>query len=452
MGVDAAWPSLRPPATTLRRRVALDFAWAGYALVFLSAVVPTTYQPLKGLLLVICLLLVGLKIIRSGRLGLHPAVVALALGYSLFGLLWIARGIATSAPGATAMAGVIVVWPLVFTLLCAGACNRVILQRLVTTLVVATLAIELYSLWYIAREVGWLPRWLFVEIDQGLSSSVRPGFVEFNLYSIASLLYLVPFCGAALMVWPDDGLQPAGRRTLWLALGLGLIVTVLSGRRALLLVVGLAAPMALALWLASGRRLRRASWPLVRDTLLKGGAVTVIAGLFLAWAYGLTPGRIAETFSEGFAFDVDPIALMRARQLDALLDAWWQAPVIGMGHGASAPTMIRDTDMPWSYELSYAALLMQTGVLGVAVYALGILWVTVTALVVTRREDQFGRWLVPMLVGLVSFLIGNATNPYLLKFDYMWVIFLAVAVQNAWLVGERGAEYAPSSGASDNRI
>lgn len=433
MGVDAAWPSLRLPPTTLDRHGHVDFAWAGYALVFLSAVVPTTYQPLKGLLLVVCLLLVAYQVMRSGRLGLHPSVLGLGLVYSCVGLLWIARGMVTMAPGAISMAGVVVAWPLVFTALCAGANDRRVLKRLVTTLVVATLVIEVYSLWYVTREVGWIPRWLFIAVDQGLSISVRPGFVEFNLYSIASLLYLVPFCGAALMMWPDDGQQPAQRRTLWLTLGLGLVVTVLSGRRALLLVVGLAAPLALVMWVASGPRLRRVSWPLVRSTLVRAGLVAGTAGVFLAWAYGLTPERIVSTFSEGFAFDVDPIALMRARQLDALLDAWWQAPVLGLGHGASAPGMIRDTQMPWAYELSYAALLMQTGVAGVAMYAVGFVWIGLMAVLVARHDDELGRWLTPMLVGLTCFLVGNATNPYLLKFDYMWVIFVAVAVINHWL-------------------
>jgi hypothetical protein len=33
-------------------------------------------------------------------------------------------------------------------------------------------------------------------------------------------------------------------------------------------------------------------------------------------------------------------------------------------------------------------------------------------------------------------LIGNATNPYLEKFDYIWVIFLPVALINFWLLGQ----------------
>jgi hypothetical protein len=37
---------------------------------------------------------------------------------------------------------------------------------------------------------------------------------------------------------------------------------------------------------------------------------------------------------------------------------------------------------------------------------------------------------------VVLYLIGNATNPYLEKFDYIWVIFLPVALINFWLLGK----------------
>jgi hypothetical protein len=33
--------------------------------------------------------------------------------------------------------------------------------------------------------------------------------------------------------------------------------------------------------------------------------------------------------------------------------------------------------------------------------------------------------------------MGNASNPYLEKFDYMWVVFLPIAFVNYWLLDKR---------------
>ena len=41
------------------------------------------------------------------------------------------------------------------------------------------------------------------------------------------------------------------------------------------------------------------------------------------------------------------------------------------------------------------------------------------------------------LAGFLSFMIANATNPYLAKFDYMWVMFIPVAMMNDRLLGLR---------------
>ena len=39
-----------------------------------------------------------------------------------------------------------------------------------------------------------------------------------------------------------------------------------------------------------------------------------------------------------------------------------------------------------------------------------------------------------MLVGMASFLVANVTNPYLLKFDSMWVLFLPIVLLNVHAV------------------
>ena len=46
---------------------------------------------------------------------------------------------------------------------------------------------------------------------------------------------------------------------------------------------------------------------------------------------------------------------------------------------------------------------------------------------------------VAILTGACTFLIANATNPYLETYDYLWVIFLPLAVVNVLLLGRPAA-------------
>ena len=86
------------------------------------------------------------------------------------------------------------------------------------------------------------------------------------------------------------------------------------------------------------------------------------------------------------------------------------------------------------YELSYVALLFHTGIVGFAIYAAAVIWIYRMGLRIIRSGDRIGLYMVPALVGTTCFLIANATNPYLEKFDYIWVIFLPVALINYWLL------------------
>lgn len=47
---------------------------------------------------------------------------------------------------------------------------------------------------------------------------------------------------------------------------------------------------------------------------------------------------------------------------------------------------------------------------------------------------MYGPWMLAVLTGVSGLLIANATNPYLAKFDFMWVLFLPLAIINRHLL------------------
>ena len=74
------------------------------------------------------------------------------------------------------------------------------------------------------------------------------------------------------------------------------------------------------------------------------------------------------------------------------------------------------------------------GLVGILVYGSAVICLFARGIAVTRQQPEAAIILIPLLSGLFCFLIANATNPYLEKFDHMWVLFLPVAFLNAFLL------------------
>jgi hypothetical protein len=414
------------------RPVDLLMCALAFTLFFMMIVVPTVYQPVKALLLAGVLSGIAWRVGTSGRLALHPLIACGSAAFVAIGLVFVLRGIWLGAPGALRMSSVYVLWPAVYTVLIAGAASERVLHGLTRLLVVSTIVICLYSLTYIMWATGWWPTALYLPLDQGQGFASGDGVMEFNLYSITSLIFLVPFVTAMLVLSSSDT-SPIGRLWLWMALGLGLIVSILSGRRALVLVLALAPLIAAALRiLLRDRRVRRRSSSL--PAALGTAALVIVAGVVVRVGFGVRAGAVFEWTAAGFQFSSDPIAMMRASQSAELLSGWWQSPWFGWGYGAIHPTLVRSVEMPWAFELSYLALLFNTGVVGTFFYGVGMAFIFLAGFVMARSGHRLGPQLLAVLVGTTTFLIANATNPYLPKFDYEWVIFLPLAFINLWLL------------------
>ena len=332
-------------AAAIDQGLAAVVRWAGYVLFFLMLFVPTTYQPIKGALLAFVLAGILTSMLASGRLGLDRRVLLAAMAYAALGAFFILRGYAAGAPGALQMFNVYVVWPLVYTVLVAGASSPGVLRGLVRVLVLAANAVAAYSVIYVLWSAGLWPDSLYYAFDQGQAIGFYPSHIEFNLYSISTLLFLVPFVISALIVFPDAD-KPVRRRTLWLSVAATLLTVLLTGRRALLVLVPLAPIIGLVLrsWLppetkwASRRLVRHALWgALTLGTIL----VIVIAALG-----GLAPAGFVNMVATGFQFDSDPVAMTRRDQYGALVNGWLESPLLGSGHGMPARDVIRSVETP----------------------------------------------------------------------------------------------------------
>ena len=158
-------------------------------------------------------------------------------------------------------------------------------------------------------------------------------------------------------------------------------------------------------------------------------AVLVIAGTITT--IGLDPVALVENFVAAFQGN-EASSGERFKQAASLWGKFSESPVVGHGFGSTVD-VVRSHETPWAYELSYLALLMNVGLVGFLIYSTAVLWVALKGIQLSRKNTEFAKLFVPLITALSAFLIMNATNPYLGKFDYLWVIFLPVALINAYL-------------------
>ena len=420
--------------------------WPAYFLFFLMLMFPGIpgLAFVKAVLLGLVLLTIGMATVMDGRFAVHSTVASWTLFFATVGFFFVLRGLFAGTPGASSLVRVYVVWPVIYLVLLGGIASKGILIGLERVLVAATICISIYCILYFLTETDTLPQSIFGGLfpfreEQGVG--LYEGHTEIMFTGINSMHFLFPFVVAALASHSSkEGTKLVSRSCLWAASFLGLVIVLLSGRRALLLVT-LIAPL-LTLTLAffqpiTEKRVTKKWTARLALALVLG----LSAGLFVVSPiYDITLAGIADRFSVGFNFDAnttDSGAAARRGQYLALLRGWSEDPLLGAGLGASAYGSIRSELTPWDYEMSYLDLLFQTGLFGFMAYVAGVVWIYWKGTTIIKEGGALGQLMLPALVGMSCFLIASLTNPYLTKFDGLWAIFLPVALINFWLVRRR---------------
>lgn len=422
---------------------------SGIFLFLLMLLVPASYQSTKAILLLIVLGSIAWGFLtKTIDIKLHETIRIWVAILVLTGLLFITLGWLNNAPGALRVSTVYIIWPIVFSVLISAILTFRALKTIVSTMVIAGVFLGLYGAMYIAHSTGLWPDALYFHLDQGQAIGFYDGFVEYNMYSISVLIILTPILGALIVVC-DKSLSLIAKGWLSLAYALCFGLSILSGRRALWVVL-LLAPIiffTLAIWQrldAEERRNRIKNATLL--SAISAVVLFVLTGMFglssermLAYLISSVPLEPASALEESAsaleesASTLEESASVRYLQAVALWDGWMTNPWFGHGHGSVAG-VIRSSEMPWAYELTYLALLFHTGVIGVLLYGACIGWIYWQGILVIRKSNTYGSYMVAVLTGATCFLIANMTNPYLAKFDFMWIVFLPLAIINLHLL------------------
>ena len=409
------------------------FRILGYILLFLMLGFPMALSLLyvKAAMFGALLVILFIRALLDYPVNLHPKIFIGTLVFTSISLIFCLEGFLRGTPGAAQCAQVYVFWPLVYLFLLTGVGKETIFSGLENTMIFSTAFIGVFGVLFFLSAVGAIPPIPFASAllsNDELSSGLYSGHVELAFPGINSLPFLVPFVLAVVLTRQKRRLWP------WMALLVALPVVILSGRRALQIVTMLSPLLVYAACCIQPSHVKKSTSPRILRTVVI--VLLLIAASISVFGYfsEISVAGLGERLSAGFDFSnsMDTSASARTEQYLALTKSIQQRPFFGAGFGAADFHSVRSEAMPWAYELYYIALIFQTGLVGFAAYATGMLWIYRSAAKIIRIGE--GQQMIPAMVGMTAMLIATATNPYLVRFDGLWVIFLPLALINHWLV------------------
>ena len=404
----------------------------GLLFFFFMLVLPTIYQKERGVLLLIIVAGCTYKVL-IGSWKIHPRVFIIGIGCVTTSLFFMLYGLFHDAPGAFSVGTVYVLWPLLFMFFMGILNNPSDFKGFIKIIILGVIVSAIMGILLVAEGLGYIDINIssFLEF-QGSGIGISEGTLEYNLFNMTTVIFGFP-CLLALIYLPKKLtiVNKFWNYLALLALMLAFITLLISGRRAFW-VISLTSPFILFVIF----RISGLANPFKMKQLFY--VIVLMSSVFLIGSvvFKLRFESIIYDVLAGFDFG-DPSNLSasaRAEQFYALLHGWMDHPLFGSGHGAAVLGSVRSEEQAWAYELSYLALLFQIGLIGSLIYFSALLWTFIKSIRVVRINPKSAAMILPLLVGLACFLIANATNPYLAKFDYLWTIFLPVGILNSYLL------------------
>jgi O-antigen ligase len=408
---------------------------AGIILFFMMLFVPTAYTEIKILLIV--LTLAGIFFSRNSYAPLNNQVLKWVACQIYTALFFITLGFINKNPGAIRVSSILIFWPILYTIFITGITKVEYVVALLRVIVIGGLAIGLYTLDFLMYSLNLIPSFLYLELDQGQIINFEGGSAAYNLYNISSLSFIIPFLVTLSIQKSDFSVKIFPKPVIIFTVVLDMICVMLSSRRAVLLVSVISIPMTLLL-------LNIAEKKGISKHKIKGSIFTALGVLLslcvclyiLFNLLGLDSSYLLNLYDSAFNFENNESNALRKEQFEALMKGWSYSPIFGQGHGASAEnygSLRGGEEQPWAYELSYIAMLFHTGLVGLTIFLGSIFWLYFMLIKVMRSGRVPVSLIIPVISGMTCFLIANATNPYLGKYDALWILYLPLAMINIYL-------------------
>lgn len=244
--------------------------------------------------------------------------------------------------------------------------------------------------------------------------------VKFMLPVIDFFVFSFPYLIISSIIKPE---HENGNNLRLLALGLSCIVVLLSGRRAILLFSTLICIFSLFIALVFYPSKK------VKISILKyGTSILLLSALFLAllsYFEFVNVVFLYDVILSSLNFSSNESNLERVYQFKALFKGFVDNFYIGAGFGAVAD--YERSEKGWQYELQYLAWLFHGGIVVTMSYALTLLFLLTKSIKLSFANKSSNCYVLFIIImSCTVVFLSNATNPYLSKFDMMWVFALLI--------------------------
>lgn len=397
-------------------------------LLFLMLAFPYILQPVKILLimLIVFSIFIKWKKLNLVTANLRNKYSNWILLFVAMNALYLAYGMIRSNPGVHFYITIYFIWFLLFYILYSQITDSLLIS-LIRTLDFSFLFISITGLLVFCQSNNYCPTFINEKI-LGYEIGDRPMF-EFRSIqggAIVSFITLFPYILSKYIL-------ANSKFSIYkmLNLVLGILFIFATSRRAIILSL-LYLPF-LIFFLFKRSSIYRDRQKVVTKRLILIFSVPVILFTVFSIYLGLFDHDIFIDFIfSGFDSNGGTGYDERHDQLVALLNGWLNNFFLGAGTGVNA-AVVRN-EIPGAYELSYFAILFERGLIGSIIYFAQLFYLIKWNIQLSSkcRNEKAVIILVSFNVAFISFLIANASNPYLNSFDHLWVIFMNIIIQNSF--------------------
>jgi len=390
------------------------------SLFFLMMFLPQTHQEIKYVLLCFSLIF-GIFIATSSKFYYSKTFFFWFYVYIGFYLIWISLGFLNGNPGVIDFFRIQVLWPFIFVVLVSYINSQKIIYHLFKMMIITSLIISIYNIYNFLVFINIAP--FLLDLTGDFAVGIHSGYSQITSLSINTLTFLMPFI-IGTTITSNDLLKNinVSRTLLIVTLIACILCTILSGRRIFWLIYIFNIIVIIII--------RRSQLLLYKRIVTITLMISIILILFVS--FNLILDLDHNVIIKRFVLEVD-LSSNNARnyQRIALMNGFYENPIIGSGFGVGVKDIIRSAARVWTYELTYHLYLYNTGIIGITIFLSCLVYPIVWGVNLFRRDPSLFNIIFPIIIGYMSVLIASATNPILTSsFDFEWMLFLPIGILN----------------------
>lgn len=346
-------------------------------------------------------------------------VLQWCLFYIVINAIYFIYNIVAKNPDPISRLNVNIIEPIIFTY-CILVIDNDMMLRIIGTVKWISLGVLLYNIFYFLSINGIVP-YAISNYMPGVYANLGGmslGYVKFGAESLSWIMFLWPIYLCRFIYRYDT------TKSNLLLIMAGLLNAVFSMRSAFLIIVFITPILCILFSSQVSNSINK------KRIVITEVAIILIFFILIATNGPLMQGILSKiqlsfsnqsfTNSSGI---VDAGGQIRRSQMNDLINTWKYKPIFGWGDTANSLKVVR-SDISGGYELTYFALLMQRGLVGVIIFAYQIIWIYINGVRTSKHfQNDFSTRIIPVLVGYTCILLANATNPYLQSFDRLIILF-----------------------------